>query len=153
MNRALRSFLFAIVFAVAGWALANTKGAPPSAPDRTITLPSIAQEQRAPAARAAESGIGFRNAARLAEHYAKHGREFGDITEAEYLRLAQQLRDAPVSANVLELVRPSDGVISRFDRASGAFLAVDRDRTIRTFFKPNDGEAYFRRQSRRSPRS
>jgi hypothetical protein len=32
-----------------------------------------------------------------------------------------------------------------------AFLAVNRDGTIRTFFKPNDGEAYFRRQASRTP--
>jgi pyocin large subunit-like protein len=63
------------------------------------------------------------------------------------------LRDAPVGGDIVEVVRQSDGVISRFDRGSGAFLAADPDGTIRTFFKPNDGEAYFRRQARRSPRS
>ena len=45
----------------------------------------------------------------------------------------------------LEAVR-TDGVVTRFDRAQGAFLAFDRDRTIRTFFHPNDGERYFQRQ-------
>lgn len=147
MNRALRSFVLALVCALAGWGLSNTKGAPPASPERTITLPSITAAEPA----VTSPGIGFRSAAQLTEHFEKHGREFGDITEAEYLRLAQQLRDAPVSANVLELVRPADGVMSRFDRASGAFLAVDADGTIRTLFKPNDGERYFRRQARRSP--
>jgi pyocin large subunit-like protein len=52
---------------------------------------------------------------------------------------------------VLEIRRPSDGVVSRFDRRSGAFLAFDSDGTIRTFFRPNDGESYFRRQARRAP--
>nr|MBP6771766.1 hypothetical protein [Gemmatimonadaceae bacterium] len=77
--------------------------------------------------------------------------EFGRVSEAEYLSLAQALRDAAVGDNVLEVVRSSDGVISRFDRTSGAFLAADADGTIRTFFKPNDGEAYFKRQARRRP--
>jgi len=50
--------------------------------------------------------------------------------------------------NIEELRRP-DGTTSRFDRSSGAFIAFNSDGTIRTFFKPNDGEAYFRRQARR----
>ena len=36
------------------------------------------------------------------------------------------------------------------ERTSGAFIALNADGTIRTFFKPNNGEAYFRRQSTRS---
>lgn len=92
--------------------------------------------------------IGFRSPRRLEEHYAKHGSEFGDIAREEYLRRAQQLRDAPVGGDILEL-RRGDGTTSRFDRESGAFIAFDADGTIRTFFRPNDGEAYFRRQARR----
>jgi pyocin large subunit-like protein len=52
---------------------------------------------------------------------------------------------------VLELVR-ADGVITRFDRASGAFLAFEQDGVIRTFFIPNAGERYFRRQAKRQRR-
>lgn len=92
--------------------------------------------------------VGFRSQRRLDEHYAKHGSEFGRISRAEYLRRAQQLRDTPLGGDVLEL-RRGDGTSSRFDRASGAFIAFDADGTIRTFFRPNDGEAYFRRQARR----
>jgi len=40
-------------------------------------------------------------------------------------------------------------VVTRFDRTSGAFLAFNSDGVIRTFFKPNDGERYFRRQAER----
>ena len=137
MNRALRSFLLALVCAIAAWSLARTKGASPPTPPH----PSAA------------SSVGFSSTARLVEHYQKHGREFGSISQAQYLQLAQQLRDSPVGDDIVEVVRQSDGVISRFDRRSGAFLAADADGTIRTFFKPNDGEAYFRRQARRSPRS
>jgi pyocin large subunit-like protein len=96
------------------------------------------------------STIGFKTRARLTEHYRKHGREFGRVSQADYLYLAQKLRDGPVGGSVLETVR-SDGVVTRFDRATGSFLAFDPDGTIRTFFKPNDGETYFRRQARRRP--
>lgn len=101
-----------------------------------------------PAASGPHPEIGFRTQARLDEHYAKHGREFGSVTRAEYLRRAQALRDAPVGGPVLQEAR-ADGVVTRYDRASRAFVAFDPDLTIRTFFRPNDGEGYFRRQARR----
>lgn len=95
-------------------------------------------------------GPGFRGRVQLDEHYAKHGAEFGHISELEYLRLAQELRDAPVTPGgpILEARRP-DGQFSRFDRRKGYFGAYNPDLTIRTFFIPNDGERYFRRQARR----
>lgn len=105
----------------------------------------------APAPAPAAGGAGFRSEARLREHHHKHGREFGRVTAAEYLALAQALRDRPLSPRVVEAARP-DGVVTRFDRDSGAFLAFDFDGTIRTFFKPRDGEAYFRRQRDRAAR-
>ena len=94
------------------------------------------------------AGPGFRSRALLDEHYRKHGAEFGSISEAEYLRLAQALRDQPAGGPILEAIRPEGG-FSRFDRRHGYFGAYNADRTIRTFFIPNDGERYFRRQARR----
>ncbi len=93
---------------------------------------------------------GFRSRDRLEEHFQKHGREFGRLTIEQYLKQAQSLRDTTVGGDILEITR-EDGVVSRFDRASGAFIAFDRDGTIRTFFRPNDGERYFHRQAKRSP--
>ncbi|HEV2105540.1 MAG TPA: hypothetical protein VGU27_07380, partial [Candidatus Eisenbacteria bacterium] len=102
----------------------------------------------APGARAFGAGVGFRSHARHAEHFAKHGAEFGVGSAADYLRLAQALRDRAAGGDVLEAVR-ADGVVTRFDRGSGAFVAFDADGTLRTFFKPNEGERYFRRQAAR----
>jgi hypothetical protein len=99
-------------------------------------------------ARIAHPEIGFRSRERWMEHFAKHGADFPGADAERYLRLAQGLRDRPAGGDVLEL-RRDDGAVSRYDRASGAFLAFDADLTIRTFFKPNDGEAYFRRQAER----
>jgi hypothetical protein len=106
--------------------------------------PSAPREPSEPS----EPRVGFHSSRQLTEHFEKHGGEFGSISRAEYLARAQRLRDAPLNANILEAVR-RDGVTTRFDRSTGAFIAFDRDRTIRTFFRPNDGEAYFRRQARR----
>lgn len=93
--------------------------------------------------------IGFRSRNNLDDHFSKHGGDFRGMSKAEYLLAAQTLRDAPVGGDIEEISR-GDGTASRFDRASGAFIAFNSDGTIRTFFKPNDGERYFRRQAERS---
>jgi hypothetical protein len=94
------------------------------------------------------SSVGFADQRRLDQHYEKHGAEFGRITKQEYLRQAQLLRDARLGGPVLEAVR-NDGVVTRFDRDTGAFIAFNPNGVIRTFFKPNDGERYWRRQADR----
>ena len=93
--------------------------------------------------------IGFTSRKHLDEHFVKHGGEFTGMSKADYLVAAQTLRDRPAGGDVEEISRP-DGTTSRFDKESGAFIAFDSDGTIRTFFKPNDGERYFRRQAERS---
>jgi hypothetical protein len=110
--------------------------------------PARASDAAAAAGRRWTADIGFRSRERLVEHFRKHGGEFHAASPAEYLRMAQALRDAPGSGSVLEQVR-GDGVICRFDRGSGAFIAFGDDGVIRTFFHPNDGERYFERQAHR----
>ncbi|MGH9665058.1 MAG: hypothetical protein ACRD9L_11595 [Bryobacteraceae bacterium] len=97
------------------------------------------------------AGPGFRSRRQFEEHYRKHGAEFGHVSAQQYLRLAQELRDAPVGGPILQSVR-SDDVVSRFDRSHGYFGAYNPDRTVRTFFIPNDGERYFHRQANRPHR-
>lgn len=92
--------------------------------------------------------FGFWDEDELREHYSKHGREFGSITRDEYLSRARSLRDAPVGGDILQIIR-ADTVRTRFDRSKGDFIAFDQDLTIRTFFRPNDGERYFNRQATR----
>jgi hypothetical protein len=120
---------------------------PPVQSPRAVEAPPAVR----PAPPPADRGAGFRSDARLREHYDKHGREFGAVGAREYLAMARALRDRPLDPGVIEATR-ADGVVTRFDRESGAFIAFDQDGTIRTFFKPRDGEAYFRRQRDRPPR-
>lgn len=94
------------------------------------------------------AGPGFRSRRQFDEHYQKHGAEFGKISQQQYLLLAQELRDAPTGGPILEALKPG-GVVTRFDRKHGYFGAYNADRTIRTFFIPNDGERYFHRQAKR----
>jgi pyocin large subunit-like protein len=95
------------------------------------------------------AGPGFRSRRQFDEHYQKHGSEFGRVTQAEYLELAQELRDAPVGGQILEARKPG-GIVTKFDKRHGYFGAYNRDGTIRTFFVPNDGERYFHRQATRA---
>lgn len=169
-----RLFAFVIV-AIALWMVVRRNAAPPAVQGPSgitpvsrdpIPVPTSAPSREpggtasasggtggglAPRERIGQPDVGFRTSRNLDEHFAKHGAEFGNVSKAEYLRMAQQLRDAEPGGDILEIVRPADGVVSRFDKRSGAFEANDRDGTIRTFFKPNDGEAYFRRQAKRRP--
>ena len=144
MRTAVRScyigFLSTIAVLYVVLSLAGCLDHQSSAPSQTV--PST--QQRAEVS----STIGFASQQKLLEHYQKHGSEFGSITIDEYLRQAQAMRDHAVGGDVLEFVR-TDGVVTRFDRSTGAFIAFNSDGTIRTYFKPNAGESYFLRQRNR----
>ena len=134
----LRRLLMAALAAVAifaYWTHTAERGGRPLVPDTA-------------SAQTNAGSVGFVDSRRLDEHYDKHGAEFGHITKQDYLRQAQLLRDAKVGGPVLETVR-ADRVTTRFDRETGAFIAFNPNGTIRTFFKPNDGERYYRRQADR----
>ena len=120
-------------------------------PKATATDSAVVAEPVHPSHDVVHPEIGFASRRKLREHYEKHGSELGAISIEAYLRQAQMLRDSPAGGDILEVKR-SDGVVTRFDRKTGAFLAFDRDLTIRTYFRPNDGERYFLRQARRQPR-
>ena len=138
--RPLVRVLLAVLVAGAIWITRQSRVGQGDLP----AAPSVESARPAPPA-PTQAVVGFRDRAHLREHFQKHGAEFGAGSESEYLHLAQTLRDRPAGGEVLEAVR-TDGAITRFDRSNGAFLAFDRDRTIRTFFRPNDGERYYSRQ-------
>ena len=117
---------------------------------RDLARGSVASDSRVSTAQTGfGTSVGFADQRRLDEHFDKHGPEFGRITKQDYLRQAQLLRDARVGGPILEAVR-RDGVTTRYDQQTGAFIAFNPNGVIRTFFKPNDGERYFRRQAQRS---
>ncbi len=124
------------------WTHVSDRGA------RDVVRSPAVTDQRTPDTRGWGAGVGFADQRRLDEHYEKHGAAFGRITRQDYLQQAQLLRDAKAGDPILETVR-SDGVVTRFDRQTGAFIAFNSNGVIRTFFKPNDGERYYRRQAER----
>lgn len=153
----MRRIIALLVVALASWFVvrlqqSDAPGVAPSGPAIVVapTAPS-GEVATTPPPSKTNAGRGFRDREHLSDHFAKHGNEFPGLNQAQYLAMAQTLRDAQVGGDILEVMRPSDGVVSRFDKSTGAFIAFDRDGTIRTFFKPNDGERYFRRQANRAP--
>jgi pyocin large subunit-like protein len=132
----------AVVAIYAYWSHASERG------ERAVAREVAAAPGDAGTGKTWGTRVGFVNERRLDEHYDKHGAEFGRITKQDYLHQAQLLRDAQPVGPVLETVR-RDGVTTRFDRQTGAFVAFNADGTIRTFFKPNDGERYYKRQAER----
>ena len=136
--RRLLTAALAALAILAYWTHASERGAREPAPPP----PAVATGGGFPAS------IGFADTRRLEEHYEKHGAEFGATSRQDYLRMAQKLRDAPAGGPILETVR-RDGVVTRYDRQTGAFIAFNPNGTIRTFFRPNDGERYWRRQAER----
>ncbi len=123
-------------------------GAAAVAEDAEAAEVPMNQKNRFPEATVEAEGRGFSSEAQLDGHYEKHGSEFGNISKQEYLRRAQELRDAPLGDPIVEAKRPG-GQFSRFDRSTGYFGAYNPDGTIRTFFIPNAGEGYFLRQAGR----
>ena len=120
----------------------------PQAPPAEVQKGKAALEGSAAPSHVKRPDVGFASRQKLVDHYRKHGREFGAVTMEQYLKKAQELRDRPAGGAILESARP-DGVVTRFDRGSGDFIAFNRDGVIRTYFRPADGEAYYQRQLRR----
>ena len=87
----------------------------------------------------------FRSKKLFDDHYKKHGAEFGDITQEEYLQLANDMLNSD-SDTILHKTEAEDGDDVFFDTDTGYFLVLSTDGYIRTFFIPKAGIDYFDRQ-------
>lgn len=87
----------------------------------------------------------FRSEKLFDSHYEKHGAEFGDITQDEYLDLANELINAE-GKNILHKTEKEDGDFLYYDTETNEFLVLSTDGYIRTFFKPSAGLDYWERQ-------
>jgi pyocin large subunit-like protein len=74
----------------------------------------------------------------LEAHYLKHGYQFGQITQDQYLQGAQALLDAAAGGDVLEKIRPN-GDIEHFRVSTGEFAVMTERGRIRTYFKTDYG--------------
>jgi pyocin large subunit-like protein len=70
----------------------------------------------------------------LEAHYLKHGYQFGNITQSQYLENARELLNAPTGNDLLEKIR-SNGDVLHYMVSTGEFAVMARDGRIRTYFK------------------
>lgn len=79
----------------------------------------------------------------LEAHFLKHGDQFGNITQEQYLQGAQALLDAAPGGDILEKIR-FNGDVERFRVSTGEFAVMTKRGRIRTYFKTDYG--YWMRQ-------
>ncbi len=84
----------------------------------------------------------------LADHFARHGRDFGARDAEDYARQAWEFRQRAIREG-LPAKRDSDGVVRVYDPRTRAFAAYNRDGTTRTYFKPGRRD-YFNDQPGRT---
>lgn len=84
----------------------------------------------------------FRSKKLFDEHYKKHGAEFGDITQEEYLAGANALI---TNKNALQKTE-EDGDKLFYIESSNEFGVLSSDGYIRTYFRPDSGIDYWNRQ-------
>lgn len=85
----------------------------------------------------------FRNEKLLNEHYQKHGIEMGFSSASEYEAAARKVVEDSKSLHKTEA---EDGDDVYYLESSNELVIVSTDGYIRTYFKPNDGIAYYNRQ-------
>lgn len=78
----------------------------------------------------------------LADHFARHGADFGAQTADEYANMASQFLQDSQSAGLPTKI-DSQGVIRVFDPQSGTFGSFNPNGTTRTFFVPNNPTTYW----------
>lgn len=83
------------------------------------------------------AATGFVDAASRADHFKRHGADFGATSEQAYESMARQFLNGPLSVTIVEGVRRSNGDVIRFDRVTQAFAVMRADGVIKTFFKPD----------------
>ena len=70
----------------------------------------------------------------LEAHYLKHGYQFGNITQEQYLESARALLNSKPGKDVL-LKRRSNGDILRYKVSTGEFAVMTNEGRIRSYFK------------------
>ncbi|MCI2190493.1 MAG: phage head morphogenesis protein, partial [Lactococcus lactis] len=74
-------------------------------------------------------------------HFKSHGDDFPGISQAEYLKLAQDLLAQPISDTIAGY-ETEKGRRVRYDIEKNIFTTAS-DNKIRTLFKPKEGKGYF----------
>ena len=106
---------------------------------------AAAQKLREDAAKLEENWEGKTfSAKRFADHYGRHAKEWSPaLTEEQYVAKARELLSAPPDANIEGFVSESGQYIFKYNNATNEFAIGRSDGLISTFYKPDDGRAYW----------
>ena len=94
---------------------------------------------------------GFPNKQKLNNHWQNgrtHAAEYapdGITTKEQYEKRAVQLLESPCG-NGIKGYKTKDGLICRYDSKKNDFAKGSPEKGVRTMFKPDDGEEYYRRR-------
>jgi pyocin large subunit-like protein len=80
--------------------------------------------------------------------FNKNGKDFGAVSETEYVAKAHAFIDAPPTG--VQKVERSNGDALLYDAESNTFVVVTKTGAPRTMFKPHDGASYWQQQVERS---
>jgi pyocin large subunit-like protein len=84
--------------------------------------------------------------------FTKNGKDFGAVTEADYVAKAHAFVDAPPAS--VKRIERANGDALLYDAKTNTFAVVTKTGAPRTMFKPKNGAAYWREQvARESERS
>jgi hypothetical protein len=83
------------------------------------------------------------NLSTLADHFTRHGSDFGATDPVQY---AIQARDLYNNASSYQIKIDENGITRVYDPATNRFGAFNPDGTTRTLFAPKNGPTYWARQ-------
>ena len=89
----------------------------------------------------------FKNKQHFNNHWEKHKEQYEKlgISKEEYQKNAVELAESPVGGNILGY-KSKDGYICRYNTESNDYVKADINKGVRTMFKPDSKEEYFREQ-------
>ena len=107
-------------------------GGPDRAPDAVVAAEAGSMEL--PAATT------WGRADSLADHFARHGGDFGAATEAQYAEDASGFFQQGLRDGLPTKINPKDGSIRIYDPESNTFGSYNANGTTRTFYKPDPAQ-------------
>ncbi len=112
-------------------AAGGVSGARGFSPGRTPTAAAKAGSLELPA------GSSWGRADTLADHFARHGADFGAKSEAAYAQQASSFFQRGLSEGLPTKIDSKTGVIRMYDPETNSFGSFNADGTTRTYFKPD----------------
>ena len=77
--------------------------------------------------------VTHKNISSLQYHYLKHGKEFGDIIQAQYMKKAKEFASKPVTKSMQEI--QVGNIVIRHDNSTGEiFIEHAKKREMRTYY-------------------